>query len=66
MSGADFRIENHGTVVLLIPQTEAARAWVDEHLAPRLLRCNGGVAVEPRMIGPVLDGALDKGLTVAG
>lgn len=28
----DFSVENHGSIILLRPLTEAAQDWVDEHI----------------------------------
>jgi hypothetical protein len=31
-SRPDFIVENHGSIFLLSPQTDAARTWIDEHI----------------------------------
>jgi hypothetical protein len=62
----DFRFENHFSICLLHPLTDAARAWVDEHIG----QDNGfqpqypSVILEPRFCAAVLEGIADAGLAV--
>lgn len=62
----DFRFRNEGTLALLIPQTDAAKEWVDEHIGAD----NGyqpdwpTVLIEPRYAGDILNGLVADGLTV--
>jgi len=61
----DFRVENHGSVVLLCPLTEGARAWVTEHLThPETQHFGGAVVMEPRYVDDVVRGLVSDGLTV--
>jgi hypothetical protein len=63
---ADFVVENHSSIFLLRPYTEAARQWVDEHIGPD----NGyqpmypTVVVEYRYIGEIVEGIQNDGLEV--
>jgi hypothetical protein len=64
---SDFQIENHGSIVLLRPLTDAARAWADEHLdSGETQHFGGAVVIEPRYVGAILEGLSDDGLTVEG
>ena len=64
---SDFQIENHGSIVLLRPLTDAAQAWATEHLSgPETQYFGGAVAIEPRYVGAILEGLSDDGLTVEG
>ena len=62
----DFRFANHFSVCFLHPLTNAARAWVDEHVE----QDNGfqpqypSVILEPRFCAAVLEGIADAGLAV--
>lgn len=67
----DVRVENHGTIVLLHPCTDAARQWFDEHLtsdedqfadAPQFY--GEAVAAEPRYVANLIDGMETDGLVV--
>jgi hypothetical protein len=61
----DFRFENHGSIALLIPLTDAGREWIETNPNPEPWQCfGGGLAVEPRCLGAVIDRALDDGLEV--
>lgn len=60
----DFLFANHGSVCLLTPVSEAAQAWRDEHLPGEVQTFGGGIAIEPRYAGPVLEGIINDGLTV--
>jgi hypothetical protein len=64
---ADFQVENHGSIFLLIPQTLSARVWIDDHIG----KDNGyqphypTVVVEHRYIADIVAGIQDDGLAVA-
>jgi hypothetical protein len=64
---ADFRIESHGSVVLLIPQTTSGRLFVEDQIG----RNNGYqpywpiVCVEHRFIADIVEGIRNDGLAVS-
>lgn len=61
---ADFSIGNHGSICLLMPHTDAARQWCDEHIpqdAQWFARC---VVVEPRYIDDIAAGIEADGLEI--
>lgn len=60
----DFRVENHGTIFLLRPETDAAKEWCAEHLPEDAQRFGTAYVVEHRFITPIVEGALADGLTV--
>jgi len=60
----DFELTNHGTLFVLDPVTDDAKAWAGEHLPEDAMTWGDGVVIEPRYIGPILDGIKDDGLTV--
>ncbi len=59
----DFLIENHGSVFLLSPLTDAARIWIDEHIGAD----NGfqpmypTVLIEHRYISAIVRGLVEEG-----
>lgn len=61
--GQDFRVENHGSIVLLRPLTPAATAWVEEHLPAERRGWAGTVVVEHRFIEDIVSGFLADGLS---
>ena len=60
----DFRVVDHGSVTLLEPRTRAARDWCLSHLPDDAPRLGRAYAVEPRFLGPILEGAQADGLRV--
>ena len=61
----DFAIENHGTIYLLRPLTEAAEAWVDEHIPDDAQIFGDAIVVEHRYIEAIAFGAQEDGLEVS-
>ena len=60
----DFKLSDQGTLFLLQPLTQAARAWVDEYLPEDAFWFGGSVVVEHRFIGDLVRGAIADGLEV--
>jgi hypothetical protein len=62
----DFSLDNQGSIVLLIPHSDPAHEWVNEHIG----RGNGfqpywpTVVIEARYIEPILEGIASDGLAV--
>ncbi len=63
---ADFSLENHGSILLLIPQTDSARVWIDDHIG----RDNGfqpyfpKIVIEHRYVSDIVEGIQNDGLAV--
>ena len=65
MTTPDFTVDNHGSVLILNALTDAARVWVEQHIAADAMtwgRC--GTVVEPRYIGDIMEGIRSDGLSV--
>lgn len=60
----DFTVQNHGSIFLLEPHTEAARLWVDEHIGPEATTWGAAVVVEHRYIHELVEGILADGYEV--
>jgi hypothetical protein len=62
----DFKVENHGSIFLLRPDTEAAKSWVEEHIG----EANGyqpywpNVVIEPPYVVDIVTGITADGLEV--
>jgi hypothetical protein len=52
----DVHVVLLGAVVLVTPMTDAARAWIDEHIADGAMWCGPSIAVEYRFAGELLSG----------
>jgi len=59
--GPDFRCENHGSPFLLLPLTQSAHSWIEEHLPEDV---GNAVVIEHRYVWTILDGIQDAGLAV--
>lgn len=65
METPDVRIENHGTIARIIPETEAAREWIAENVACEPWQYFGGsLCSEPRYVQAIIDGMEADSLTV--
>ncbi len=62
----DVAIHNHGTIVVIVPETPAAREWCADNLGPDVLRWGDGIACEPRYVEDIADGLQAEGFTVEG
>lgn len=62
----DFHVYGGGTVYMLLPKSDEAKAWVSENLPSDALTLGRAIAIEHRYIGPILDGINDAGLVVEG
>jgi hypothetical protein len=64
----DFSLDNQGSIVLLIPHSDAAREWVNEHIG----QSNGfqpywpTVVIEHRYVSEIISAAQRDGLRVQG
>ena len=63
---ADFTIENHVSLYLLLPHTEEARTWIATHISPDHQSWGSGIVVEHRYIWNIADGIRNDGLTIEG
>jgi hypothetical protein len=59
----DFTVDwDGGSIVLVRPLSEAAEAWLAEHIADDAMWFGGALAVEPRYIEALIDGMVEDGL----
>lgn len=62
---ADFRLADHGTVMLFTPLTDAAHCWADENLPADTAVFAGSLAIESRCMSAILDAVKCAGLVIA-
>lgn len=64
-STVDFQVANHGSIYILTGLTEACREWIEEDVGADQTQTWGqhGIVVEPRYVGPIVDGLLEAGFT---
>jgi hypothetical protein len=60
----DFTLADHGSITILYPVSADAADWVGEHIPDEAQRYAGGVVIEPRYVGDILDGITNDGLSV--
>ena len=59
----DFSLNDFGPVVLLTPETQAAREWITLNMKVGQARCGPAVALERSLVSPVLCNILSDQLT---
>jgi hypothetical protein len=64
ISQVDFSVENHFSLFLLRPLSDAARDWISEHIPDDAQVFGEAVVVEHRYIGEIVNGARADGLVV--
>jgi hypothetical protein len=63
----DVSVANHGSVIMVRPISDEAKAWVDENVPLEDWQWMGGAfAVDPHYIENLVDGMRGDGLSVAG
>lgn len=60
----DFTVQDEGSIVLLTPETPAAKTWVAENIPDDAQRFGGAVVIEHRHAFDVLEGIINYGLVV--
>lgn len=61
---ADISVENHGTIFLFFPQTEAGTAWIKEYVDDGYEFTQGALVVEHRHAWDIAQGAIADGLEI--
>jgi hypothetical protein len=65
MSNADFVLQNHGSLCLLCPMTEAASDHLEASTSEDAMWFAGGLVVEPRYVGDPVAALSDEGFTIS-
>jgi hypothetical protein len=53
-------IEDHGSVWLVRPESEAAREWLETHVDEEAQWFGGALAVEPRYVQAIVEGIMSE------
>lgn len=64
MRGPDIRVENYGSIFLLRPLTSEAADWLLDNTADDAMFMGDALAVEPRYVPAIVEGAQADGLLV--
>ena len=60
---SDFTLDDHGSVVLLKPETPEAFEWIAENIQAPVPWFAGAIAIEPRIMHPLLRSILNDELS---
>ena len=60
----DLIFENHGTIWLMTPNTDAGKDWVNEHIPEDAMKHGNAIVIEHRYVWDIINGALADGLIV--
>jgi hypothetical protein len=60
----DVTVENHGSIFLVRPLTDAAKTWIKENVDPEAQYHGDALAVEHKYIQDIVDGMIENGLMV--
>lgn len=64
MSAPDFRLRDSGSIWLLFPVSDAAKAWIEENIPDDAQWLGKGLAIEARFVDNILGGLAGAGLAV--
>ena len=64
MNQVDVTVENHGTIFLFFPQTEAGKDWITENLADDAMWLGDGLVVEHGYAHDLAEGMIVDGLSL--
>jgi hypothetical protein len=59
---SDIRVQDHGSILLVIPVTPASEGWLRDHTDGTWFA--GGLVVEPRYAADLLQGAAADGFRI--
>ena len=60
----DFRVQDHGSILVLRPVTEAAKEWASDHLPQDAQQWACGTVIERRYFSDIYYGLRSDGLTI--
>lgn len=63
-NGLDVEVESHFTIYLVRPLTDAARAWIEDHVDPDAQHWGDAIVVEHRFVEPLVRGMEQDDLVV--
>jgi hypothetical protein len=65
--GSDFTVQDGGSVHILRAHSDECQNWIDEHVGDsETQRFGGGIIVESRYLGPLIEALQSEGFTGRG
>jgi hypothetical protein len=61
----DFHVQDHGSIIILEPQTTVAKDWIADHLQEDACGWPSGHVIERCYFKPVYAGIIRDGLTIS-
>jgi hypothetical protein len=61
----DIVVSDQGSVILVIPRTEAARSWLTDNVDSGAMWYGQSLVVEPRYISYLIEGMMEEGLRIS-
>lgn len=61
---SDFKVVNHGSIILFTPHTDEAKQWIDDNISDDAQFWGDSLVVEPRYAGPLANGIAGDGLSI--
>jgi hypothetical protein len=61
----DFIVQDHGSLIILVPQTTVAKEWADERFPEDAANWANGTVIERCYFKPVYAGIIRDGLTIS-
>lgn len=61
----DFIVQDHGSIVILLPQTTVASDWIEDNLQEAACGWPSGTVIERRYFADIYDGITADGLTIS-
>jgi len=62
----DIVISDQGSIILVMPRTEAAKEWLKENVASEAMWYGPSLVVEHRFISYLIEGMMAEGLRISG
>ena len=60
----DFTLVDHGSIVILTPESDDAKTWVDDYIDKNAQWFADGVVIEPRYAHDIVEGIFETGMTI--
>ena len=62
----DFLVADHGAIVCLVPLSDAAHRWLDEHVVSEPWQWHGGaLAIDPRCAADLVPAIIAAGFSIS-
>lgn len=62
----DLQFANHGSIITCLPLTDCGRWWLSENINDAPISFGGVIAIEPRYLADIVEGARADGMICEG